>query len=86
KLVETPGAPGFKASLAVQAFSTAKGKKYLLINKRDTEADVRLPKEVVGASIQSVDGSVIEQESVPHTLSDSTVNLKPFSVSVVTLK
>ena len=86
KLVESPGAPGFKASLAVQAFNTTKGKKYLLINKRDKEANVRLPKEAVGASIQSVDASVIEQESAPQTLSDSTVNLKPFAVSIVTLK
>jgi Glycosyl hydrolases family 39 len=59
-------------------------RKLLLINPRNREIAVELPKECAGASMQTIGGS--SPDVVRQNLVDMKVRLQPYSVSIVTLK
>jgi hypothetical protein len=84
KLVSTTY--GGTESIDYQAFINKKGKRILLINKRNTEIQIALPAEAKNGSVKSVDISTRENQPASIQLTGSTVILKPFSVSVVELK
>lgn len=74
------------SDVAAQAFITKEGKKLLLINKRNKEIQLELPKEAKSAQMRYVDLSTREDLPEQDQLTDNTIILKPFSVTVVKLK
>lgn len=80
KLAVTSGAGG---SYTAQAFETAKGKKLLLINKRNQEQQITLPSEAEGSSITFVAPSTVDNAPAKETVSGHTLTLQPFEVAVV---
>jgi predicted ATP-dependent serine protease len=82
------GLPADTDAIAAQAFisssQTAGGRKLVLINQRNREIVVELPKECAGATLQSIGG--VSPDLVKQDVGDLKVRLLPFSVSVVTLK
>jgi hypothetical protein len=56
----------------------------VLINQRNREIAVELPKECAGATLQTIGGE--SPDLVRHDVGEGKVRLLPFSVSVVTLK
>lgn len=82
KLVSTDfKVPGVDA----QGFVTKDGKKILLINKKNAEAQVQLPLEAKGSWVSCVDVTTGENPPAKRQLTGSTINLKPFSVAVIKL-
>ncbi|MGB8985870.1 MAG: glycosyl hydrolase family 39, partial [Candidatus Sulfotelmatobacter sp.] len=71
-------------ALDAQAFIRDGHRKLVLINQRNREVTVELPKECLGAKIQTIGGT--SPETVLQNVADVKVRLLPFSVSVVTLK
>ncbi|GAA4304601.1 glycosyl hydrolase family 39 [Compostibacter hankyongensis] len=70
--------------LVAQAFVTEKGKKLLLINKRNEARSLTLP---AGASeMQFVDVSTGDGPAAQRRLTSGALTLTPFSVAVVTFK
>lgn len=69
-----------------QAFITTKGKRILLINKRNTEAKIVVPSEANGGKLYTVD--VVTQENPPSetTITHHQITLKAFSVAVIEIK
>jgi hypothetical protein len=82
QLVETVSGSGIET----QAFITAKGKKLLLINKRNREVQVKLPEDLKGAVADYVDESTNGLPSSREALMSNVILLKPFAVAVVRLK
>ncbi|MGZ3999687.1 MAG: glycosyl hydrolase family 39 [Mucilaginibacter sp.] len=74
------------ASMDCQAVITQKGKRILLINKMNKDVPIVLPAEAKGGTARSVDTSTRENPPVEVQLTDGTIMLKPFSVTVVMLK
>jgi hypothetical protein len=72
--------------LAVQAFSTSKGKKLLVINKRSTSLDLELTTNTVAVSKSYVAPSTKDGEPATKALHGAKVQLEPFEVAVVTIK
>ncbi len=82
KLVST----SFNGSdVSCQAFITAKGKKLLLINKRNKEVQIYLPAEFKNSVSHYVDVSTNENPPAYLELTDNTIVIRPFSVSVLQL-
>lgn len=71
--------------VAAQAFNTRSGKKLLLINKRNRAISLSLPATAKEAEVQYVDVSTREQPAAQRRITDGTVRLEPFSVTVVKL-
>ncbi len=83
KLVETTSqSPDY----AVQAFATGKGKKLLVLNKRNREEIVTLPADVDGAAVAMVAPSTGDGPAAPARISGHTLTLQPFEVAVVTYR
>lgn len=74
------------ASVSSQGIITKSGKKILLINKLNKDARVTLPAEANGAFVHYVDVATGENPPGRMQLTDNTIVLKAFSVSVVELK
>jgi hypothetical protein len=72
--------------LAVQAFSTSKGKKLLVINKRSTSLDLELTTNTVAVSKSYVAPSTKDGEPATKALHGAKVQLEPFEVAVVKIK
>ena len=72
--------------LAVQAFSTSKGKKLLVINKRSTSLELELPTNALATSKSYVAPSTKDGEPAIKTLHGANVQLEPFEVAVVQVK
>ncbi|MGC2822562.1 MAG: glycosyl hydrolase family 39, partial [Candidatus Sulfotelmatobacter sp.] len=70
-------------ALDAQAFIRDGHRKLVLINERNREITVELPKECLRAKIQTIGGT--SPETVLQNVADVKVRLLPFSVSVVTL-
>ena len=70
-------------ALDAQAFIRDGHRKLVLINERNREVTVELPKECLRAKIQTIGGT--SPETVLQNVADVKVRLLPFSVSVVTL-
>jgi len=76
--------PGAADAIEAQAFVHGPQRKLLLINKRNREIAVELPKECLGAAVEMIgNGSA---EVTHHSANDPTLRLAPLSISVVTLK
>src|SRR6218665_286405 len=76
-----------KASgIDAQGFVTKEGKKLLLINKRNAEAQVQLPLEAKGSQVSYVDVATGENPPAKAQLTDNTIKLKPFSVAIIKFK
>ena len=73
------------ANIDCQALITKKGKRILLINKMNKEVPLVLA-GAAGATARSVDTSTRENPPASTQLTDGTITLKPFSVTVVELK
>jgi hypothetical protein len=82
KLVETTNS---NPDYAAQAFETKSGKKLLLLNKRNREEPVTLPKEAEGADIAVVAPSTGDRPAAQEKLSGRSLTLQPFEVAVITL-
>jgi hypothetical protein len=73
-------------SIDYQAFITKKGKRILLINRRNQEVKITLPEEAKNGSVRLVDTTTQEEPPVSMQLTGDTLTLKPFSVSVIEVK
>ena len=86
--VQSKGLPADADAIAAQAFitstQTGSQRKLVLINQRNREIAVELPKECAGAMLQAIGGQ--SPDLVKQDVGDVRVRLLPFSVSVVTLK
>ena len=78
------GLPADTDAIAAQAFITGGQRKLVLINQRNREIVVELPKECAGATLQTIGGE--SPDPVKQDVGDVKVRLRPFSVSLVTLK
>lgn len=78
------GLPGDTDAIAAQAFVAGSQRKLVLINQRNREIVVDLPKECAGATMQTIGGT--SSDPIGQNVGDVRVRLLPFSVSIVTLK
>jgi hypothetical protein len=91
KLLKNNFGPGDKLQTTVinspdvtgQAFATGKGKKLLLINKRNKEVQLDLPADAKNAQVDYVDVTTGENPVAQSQLNSNTITLKPFAVAVV---
>ena len=72
--------------LAIQAFSTAKGKKLLVINKRGAAQEVILPKDLTATSVSYVAPSTGDHEAATKQSQGDKLQLEPYEVAVVTVQ
>ena len=86
RLVETGFKNGHPAGVLAQAVLTAKGKKLLLINTRNTAAKFAMPAGTNGAMLTTVDTSTGDQPPASSTVTDAGITLQPFSVSIVSFR
>ncbi len=70
-------------AITAQAFITAKGKKLLLINKRDKTVRLVVPAALKGATVCMVDPSTKDEKPREYISDESVVELKPFAVAVI---
>ena len=76
--------PGqFGPDVAAQAFATAKGKRLLLINKRNHPVDLTLPSGSDKASALAVDVQSGEGPARSIAVNRGKITLDPFAVTVV---
>jgi hypothetical protein len=78
------GIPADTDAITAQAFVTGSQRKLVLINQRNREIVVELPKEFAGASAQTIGGT--SPDVIKQDVKDSKLRLLPFAVSVVTSK
>lgn len=78
------GVPADAEAIEAQAFTRGQQRKLLLINERNREIEVELPKECIGATVQTIAGK--SADVVKQDVGETKIRLLPFSVSVVTLK
>jgi hypothetical protein len=83
-LVRSNGSLAESDAIEAQAFTREGHRKLLLVNQRNREVTVELPKECLGARIQTIGG--VSPDTVTQNVGDAKVRLMPFSVSVVLLK
>ena len=84
KLAETSTPPS--VGYVAQAFQTAKGKKLLILNKRNHEQQVPLPDDASGSSVTVVAPSTGDGQPKTSTISGGMLTLEPFEVAVVSYK
>ncbi len=82
--IKSNGSLAESDAVDAQAFVRDGHRKLLLINERNREVTVELPKECLGAAIQTVGGT--SPDTLMQNVADVKVRLLPFSVSVVALK
>jgi hypothetical protein len=73
-------------AIRAQAFSTATGKKLLLINMRLRPQTLTLPEEFSGTTVTYVAPSTGDNAPVTKKLEGRTLEFEPFEVAVVTIK
>jgi len=78
------GPPGDADAIEAQGFIRGGHRKLLLINQRNREVAVQLPKECVGAALEMIGGT--SPDPGKQDVRDTTLRLIPFAVAVVTLK
>lgn len=71
------------SSLTAQAFVTPQGRKLLLVNKRDRDAEIALPGTPGPIDLSTVDEASGEQAARTSRQTASTIKLAPFAVTVV---
>jgi hypothetical protein len=82
--IKSNGSLAESDAIDAQAFVRDGHRKLLLINQRNREVTVELPKECVGAAMQSIGGT--SPDAIVQSIADVKIRLLPFSVSVVALK
>jgi hypothetical protein len=70
----------------VQGFITNKGRKILLINKKNNTVQLQLPVETKDSEISYVDVTTGENPPMKRQLTDVDYALQPFAVAVISLK
>ena len=73
------------SGVIAQGFAGHNTKRILLINKKNTRAEVKLPKEFIGAKISYVDVSTGGNPPASRGLLTGKVVLEPFEVAVIEL-
>ena len=76
----------YDENIAAQAFQTPTGKKLLLVNKRNREIKVTVPKEFENANLSIVDEESKDNEARHSTADGRLLTLRPFSVMVAQSK
>ena len=79
----TGNEPDAPDAITAQAVVTAKGKKLLLINKRNKTVRVVVPAAFKGATISIVDPSTKDERPREFAADESAIELKPFAVAVI---
>ena len=80
KLVKTDlDVPGVVA----QGFTGSGGKRILLINKKNTRVEIKMPKEITTAKISCVDITTGENPPAKANITNGTIILESFAVAVV---
>jgi hypothetical protein len=74
------------SDIAVQAFETGKGKRLLVINKRDKAQELGLPSDIEATSITFVAPSTGDGPPNRGKVQDNKLHLEPFEVAVVTVR
>ncbi|HVS96547.1 MAG TPA: hypothetical protein VHE54_08665 [Puia sp.] len=74
--------PDAADALTQQAIVTSKGKRLLLINRRNKAIRLVLPKEMIGATWRVVDASTGDEQPVENKITAAPIELKPFAVAV----
>ncbi|MFZ0804617.1 MAG: hypothetical protein WAN03_00465, partial [Candidatus Sulfotelmatobacter sp.] len=82
--VRSGGSLAESDAIEAQAFVRDGHRKLLLINMRNREVTVELPKGCAGAAMQSVGGA--SADMVKQNVDAGKVRLLPLSVSVIALK
>jgi len=82
--VRNAGIPADTDAIEAQAYTTGNQRKLILINQRNREIVVELPKECAGATWQTIGGA--SSDLLNQNVGDTKLRLLPFSVSIVTLK
>ena len=82
--VRSNGSLAESDAIEAQAFTRDGHRKLLLLNQRNREVTVELPKESLGATIQTIGGT--SPDTMMQNVADVKVRLLPFSVSVIALK
>jgi hypothetical protein len=72
-------------NIAAQGFEGPKGKKILLINKKDIKAELTLPQATATTKIRYVDITTGESPAGSASVINGKIILEPFSVAVVEL-
>jgi hypothetical protein len=83
KLVGTSLGRTVGSDLSAQAFQTARGKRLLLVNKRNKSVELALPAETEHATAAAVDERSGEEPPRAITIGGGKVVLNPFAVMVV---
>lgn len=69
---------------AAQGIITGKGKRVLLFNKKNKTLTIKVPAELKGGKLYTIDGQSGENEARQTDISD-TIELKPFAVAVASV-
>ena len=75
--------PDAQQAITLQAVSTPRGKRLLLINKRNRTVRLVMPPELKGSKIGMVDPSTGDERPAEGIVGDQAIELKPFAVAVV---
>ncbi len=93
KLIKDNFGPGDKlvataanGDFICQAFSTAKGKKILFINRYNKEQKINLPPGAKDATVQYVNEQTGEDPIAKEQLTERYITLQPYEVAVVEMK
>jgi hypothetical protein len=70
-------------AITLQAVSTPRGKRLLLINKRNKTVKLVMPAELKGTKIGMVDPSTGDERPSEGIVGEQAIELKPFAVAVV---
>jgi hypothetical protein len=71
--------------VAAQSFVTGRGKRVLVVNRSDRPVTLALSREYQGAKLTVVDPSTGDNEPASSVIGGQGVELKPFSVGVISL-
>lgn len=82
--VQSNGSFAEADAIEAQAFTRNGHRKLMVINQRNREVAIKLPKECLGAAIQAIGG--VSPDIVTQQVGDAGVRLMPFSVSIIALK
>lgn len=82
--VKSNGSFAESDAIEAQAFARDGHRRLLLINERNRDVAVELPKECLGATVHSIAG--VSPDTVTQNVGETKLHLKPFSVSIVALK
>lgn len=82
--VRSNGSLAESDAIVAQAFTRDGHRKLLLINERNRDVTVVLPKESLGATLQTIGDT--SPDTITKNIEDAKVRLMPFSVSVIALK